>query len=151
MCFKPHSKMLNKNSFNKVSKIDLPGREAASVFVLNRHVLFGLLAFIMLAALFASLIYQQFRFIKGEQKKEGYVVAENAKEKLQQALTNSLSATKILSFFIDQNGVVKNFDSVAAEILRTNKGIDILELVPGGVIQYVYPLQGNENVLGYNI
>ena len=26
-----------------------------------------------------------------------------------------------------------------------------MELVPGGIIQHVYPLQGNENVIGYNI
>jgi hypothetical protein len=118
--------MLNKNSFNKESKINLPGQKDKALPVLNRHVLFGILAFIMLAALSVLLIYQQYRIIKQEQKKEGFAEAENAKEKLQLALTNSLSATKILSFFIDQNGEVKNFDSVAAQILSTNKGIDIL-------------------------
>ncbi len=143
--------MSKENSFTKESKIDLPGRKDKAVTVLNRHVLFGILAFIILAVLSASLIYQQYRINKQEQKKEGFAVAENAKEKLQQALTNSLSATKILSFFIDQNGEVKNFDSVAAEILSTNKGIDALELVPDGVIKHIYPLQGNENVIGYNI
>ncbi len=143
--------MINKDSFNKESKINLTGRNATVASLLNRHVLFGILAFTILAALSASLIYQQYRIFKQEQKKQGYIVAEHAKEKLQEALANSLSATKILSFFIDQNGVVKNFDSVAAQILSTNKGIDALELVPGGVIQHIYPLQGNENVIGYNI
>jgi diguanylate cyclase len=123
--------MVNKNSFNKESKINLPGREGNVPPVLNKHVLFGILAFTILAALSASLIYQQYSIIKQEQKKEGYAVVENAKEKLQLVLTNSLSATKVLSFFIDQNGAVKDFDSVAAQILSTNKGIDILELVPG--------------------
>ena len=78
-------------------------------------------------------------------------MANNAKDRLQEALKNSLSATKILAFFIDNNGVVKHFDSVAAEILSTNKNIDVLELVPDGVIQHVYPLKGNEGVIGYNI
>ena len=129
----------------------MPAREYKSAFVFNRNVLFGILAFIILASLSASLIYQQYRIFKQEQKKEGYGVAENAKERLQEALANSLSATRVLSFFIDQNGTVKHFDSVAAQILSTNKGIDALELVPGGIIQHVYPLQGNENVIGYNI
>lgn len=143
--------MLNKNSLNKEGKFNLPAREYKSAFVFNRNVLFGILAFIILASLSASLIYQQYRIFKQEQKKEGYGVAENAKERLQEALANSLSATRVLSFFIDQNGTVKHFDSVAAQILSTNKGIDALELVPGGIIQHVYPLQGNENVIGYNI
>ena len=143
--------MSEKKSSNQESKVDLPGGEQKLRPFLNPHVLYGLLAFVILAALFVSLIHQQYRIIKQEQKKEGYGVAEDAKEKLLQALANSLSATKILSFFIDQDGMVKNFDSVAAQILSTNKGIDALELVPGGIIQYVYPLQGNENVLGYNI
>ncbi len=149
--FKPDSKMSKENLFKQESRIDPPGRPGKSATVLNRHVLFGLLASIILATLFASLIYQHYSIIKQEQKKEGFTVAANAKENLQQALTNSLSATRILSFFIDQNGMVRNFDSIAAQILSTNKGIDALELVPGGVIQYVYPLQGNEKVLGYNI
>ena len=151
MLFKPESNMLNKNSFSNESKIDFPGREHKAVNVLNRPVLFGILTFVILATLFASLIYQQYRITKQEQKKAASAFVQNAEEKLQQVLINSLSATKILSFFIDQNGVVNNFDSVAAQILSTNKGIDVLQLVPGGVIKHVYPLQGNEKVLGYNI
>jgi sensor domain CHASE-containing protein len=40
---------------------------------------------------------------------------------------------------------------VSSQILQTNKNIDILELVPDGVIQYVYPLKGNEGIIGYDI
>lgn len=143
--------MLNKNSLDKAVKTDLPGRENKTVFNLNRPVLFGLLTFFILAALSASLIYQQYHIFKHDEKIEGYAVAENAKERLQEALANSLTATRVLSFFIDQNGVVNHFDSVAPQILSTNKGIDALELAPNGIIQHIYPLQGNENVIGYDI
>lgn len=151
MCFKPDSKMSKEILFTKKSKNNLPDLKGKAVSVLSRPVFFGLLTFFILAALSAWLVYQQYLILKEEQKKAGFVVLENTQERLQQALTNSLSATKILSFFIDQQGMVKNFDSVAAQILSTNKGIDALQLVPGGVIQHVYPLQGNEKILGYNI
>ena len=72
--------MSNKNLFKQKSGIDLAGYQGKSASVLNRHQLFGLLAFVILAALFASLIYQQYRIIKQEQKKEGFAVAANAKE-----------------------------------------------------------------------
>ena len=78
-------------------------------------------------------------------------MVNHAKDKLQEALASGLSATKILSFFIDNNGSVNNFDSVAPYVFSTNKNIDVLELVPDGVIRYVYPLKGNEQVMGYNI
>ena len=141
--------MVKKNSFIKKLKNYLPAQTGKSI--LNRHIGFGFLAFIILAVLFSSLIYQQYLIIKEEQKKEAYVMANNAKDKLQEALASGLSATKILSFFIDQNGTVKDFDSVAAQIFSTNKNIDVLQLVPGGVIKYVYPLKGNEKLIGYNI
>ena len=141
--------MVKKNSFIKKLKNYLPAQTGKSI--LNRHIGFGFLAFIILAVLFSALIYQQYLIIKEEQKKEAYVMANNAKDKLQEALASGLSATKILSFFIDQNGTVKDFDSVAAQIFSTNKNIDVLQLVPGGVIKYVYPLKGNEKLIGYNI
>ena len=143
--------MLTKDLIKEKIKNSLPGYTGKPDSFLKRHAAVGLLVFIILAILFGYLIYQRFLIIKQEQKKEAYVVVEAAKEKLQEAFTNSLLATKILSFFIDNNGAVKNFDSVAAQILSTNKNIDALQLVPGGVIQYMYPLKGNENVIGYNI
>ena len=143
--------MLTKDLIKEKIKNSLPGYAGKPDSFLKRHAAVGLLVFIILAILFGYLIYQRFLIIKQEQKKEAYVVVEAAKEKLQEAFTNSLLATKILSFFIDNNGAVKNFDSVAAEILSTNKNIDVLQLVPDGVIRYVYPLQGNEAVIGYNI
>ncbi len=136
---------------NEKLKIDLPKYTGKPGFLLNRHVMFGLLSFFMLAILFGSLIYQRHLIIMQEQKKEALHVANNAKDRLQESLAYSLSATKILAFFIDNNGTVKNFDSVAAEIFNTNGYIDVLHLAPVGVVQYVYPLKGNESLIGYNI
>jgi PAS domain S-box-containing protein len=119
--------------------------------VFNRHIVLGLLAFLFLAILFGSLIYQRYLIIKQEQKKEAFVMANNTRDRLREVLANSLSATRILAFFIDNDGIVKNFDSVAAQVLSTNKHIDALELVPDGVIRQVYPARGNEGIIGYNV
>ncbi len=126
-------------------------QHVGSGFNYSRHILLGLSAFIVLAFLFGILIYERYQILKQTQKKEASVAAENAKEKIQETLEHSFSATRILTFFIDDSGTVKNFDSVAAEILSADKDIDALELVPGGVIKNIYPLKGNEMVIGYNI
>lgn len=56
-----------------------------------------------------------------------------------------------LSHAVDANGQVHDFDSIAAHIIQTSGRVDILELVPNGVIEYAYPLDGNESVIGYDI
>lgn len=122
-----------------------------SFTLFNKPVLLGLISFILLAGLFSVLIYQRYLILKESQKKKAYEVANEATDKLQQSLAYSLSATKILSFFVDNNGTVSNFDSIAKQIFASGNEIDALQLVPGGVIQYVYPLQGNERVIGYDI
>lgn len=119
--------------------------------LLNKPVILGLFFFLVLASLFSVLIYQRYLILKESQKKEAYDIANEAKDNLHQSLAYSLSATKILSFFIDNDGTVNNFDSIAAQIFLSGSEIDALQLVPGGVIRYVYPREGNSNVIGYDI
>ncbi len=118
---------------------------------MSRSILLSVFAFLILSLLFTLLIFQRLELVKEQKKKEAYEIVNQAKDKLQEALTHSLSATKTISFFIDQKGQVNDFDSIASQILGTSTDIDALQLVPGGIIQYVFPLQGNEAVIGYNI
>lgn len=119
--------------------------------ILSKPVLFSLLTFFSLASLFSVLIYERYQLERENRQKQAIENIHYTKDKLQAALTHSSAATRILAFLIDENGGINNFDSVAAQILESAQGIDVLQLVPGGVIKYVYPLQGNQNVIGYNI
>ncbi|WP_207060845.1 bifunctional diguanylate cyclase/phosphodiesterase [Motiliproteus sp. SC1-56] len=71
---------------------------------------------------------------------------------IERRLTRSLSATRILAQAVRQNGgAFAGFDDYAAEVLRSVDGISNLQLAPGGVVRHVYPLAGNEAVLGHDI
>ncbi|MBC7886999.1 MAG: PAS domain S-box protein [Ferruginibacter sp.] len=120
-------------------------------FIKNRYVFLGISTFTILAFLVGGLVYQRYLIKKASKKNEVRSVLINRKDKLQELLTQSISATKTLSFFVQQDGTVKDFDLIASQILTANPDIDALELVPDGVIRYVYPLKGNEAVLGYDI
>ncbi len=140
----------------KETKISAPlpkpvDRSTEPVSMLKRPIWLGLLSFLILSCLFALLVFQRYQLINDVMEKEAYEIVNQAKEKLQQALTHSLSATKTLTFFIDKNGQVNNFDSIASQILKSGNDIDAIQLVPGGVIDHVYPLAGNETVIGYDI
>ena len=52
---------------------------------------------------------------------------------------------------MEEYGVPQDFAAIAKEILEANKYIDALELTSEGVITHVYPLEGNESAIGYNI
>ena len=118
---------------------------------IKKPVTTGVLTFLALLLLTQLIAYQHHLLFRSTQLKEQANAANVAKEKLQKALANSLSATQTLSFILKTYGFHNDFDSVAKQLLSSNKYIDALELVKGGLITNVYPLKGNELALGYNI
>jgi PAS domain S-box-containing protein len=76
---------------------------------------------------------------------------EEASSRLRENLNQSLSVTKSLNFIIENYGVPDNFDKFCEDILSANQNIQAIEVVEKGVISKVYPLHGNEMVLGYDI
>ena len=143
--------MLYKKPYLKNNKLNSTGKAVNPFIYFSRPPVLGIITFLLLSLLFSLLIYQRYQLVKENRKKEAYEIVNLAKDKLQEALLYSLSATKTLTFFIDRNGQVNNFDSIAAQILESGICIDALQLVPGGVIRYMYPGKGNEKVIGYNI
>ena len=79
-------------------------------------------------------------------------VANAQANAIERRLQRSLSATRFLALEIkQQNGSIADFESFADEILSSIGGISNLQLAPGGVIQRIHPLQGNEKAIGHNI
>lgn len=48
------------------------------------------------------------------------------------------------------NGNIANFDAVTARLLRVNPRLRAWSVSPGGVVQKVAPLEGNEKLLGFD-
>ncbi|MCW5907162.1 MAG: PAS domain S-box protein [Chitinophagales bacterium] len=111
----------------------------------------GLLVFTALLTLTQVISYQRSLLFKNSRTRELTNAANVAKEKLQIALGYSKSATQTLRLIVATYGIQDNFDSVAASILQTHRFIDAVQLTKGGMITHVYPLQGNEAVIGYDI
>ncbi|MDP4265136.1 MAG: PAS domain S-box protein [Bacteroidota bacterium] len=111
----------------------------------------GLVTFFLLSSVSLYIISQRYNIEKSHERRAAENMAESAADRLQQSLQYSLSATEALAMTIGKNGLPGNFDSVAAYILKNNKYIDVLSLVPAGVVKYIYPLKGNEASLGLNL
>ena len=79
----------------------------------------------------------------------GTVVASS----LERQLEASLSSTFILASLIRQSEdrMIRDFNSVAAELIETFGGIDSLQLAPQGIVSQIYPLEGNEQAIGHDL
>lgn len=87
--------------------------------------------------------------VSSEQEVEFF--AEAIEQNIRRSLNNSFSAALTLAFTLDNEGNSDEFELVAAQILDRHAEIAAVQLVPGGVISQVYPLEGNEVVIGYDI
>ena len=71
---------------------------------------------------------------------------------LQEQIEHSLSATSALAALVRQgNGTIREFESLAAEMLPYYPGTSALQLAPSGVITQIHPARGNEGAFGHNL
>lgn len=96
----------------------------------------------------ASLLRNMAERQRGVLTAEGSVYAQRIGHRLQEWM----SATQMLAAVVQQDrGAVRNFEETASSILELFPGVSALQLAPNGVIEYVYPLPGNEVVVGSDL
>jgi sensor domain CHASE-containing protein len=111
----------------------------------------GLVVFLVGMVLTQYAAYQRYLISKESERQDIIQETNTVQDQLKTALSYSLSAAKTLAFIVEEYGVPEDFNRVAAEILESNKFIDALELTSRGTITHVYPLEGNEQAIGYDI
>jgi PAS domain S-box-containing protein len=119
--------------------------------LVSKPLLFSICIFCIIGLLISVIIYQRYKGYIADQNQRAEQILDDTKNRLQLALNQSLLSTNLLAFITKDENLKQKFDSIAAGILKNNQYIDILELVPNGVITHAYPLKGNESVIGYNI
>lgn len=70
---------------------------------------------------------------------------------IDQTLKNCYTTTLTLALTIDNNGIPENFDIIGKRLLESNNSISAVQMVPNGVIKYIYPMKGNEAAMGLDI
>jgi len=111
----------------------------------------GMIAFVILLSFTCYFSIQRYQVTNAQEAFVAYTLVNEAKNRMQEVFSYSISATELLGFLVTEYNAIENFDSVAAKMFEHQKYIDAIELVPGGIICCVYPLEGNESVVGYNI
>ncbi len=111
----------------------------------------GLGMFLVLTVLTQLLVYFWYQSARYTEIQRLSNQANAKKERVHVTLTSTLSSTRTLAFIVEEYGIPEDFDRIAEKLLQVNPLVDAIELLQGGVITHVYPVNGNEAAIGYNI
>ncbi|WP_373495155.1 ATP-binding protein [Aquiflexum sp.] len=114
-------------------------------------VLTGFIGFLLTLTLTQLISYRGFQLYQSSEQQSVINQKNSLEKKIAFGLRHSFSAIKTLAYLEENFGITGNFEEVAREILESNQHIDAIQLLEGGSITHVYPLEGNESVIGYNI
>ncbi|GAA0894011.1 hypothetical protein GCM10009122_36910 [Fulvivirga kasyanovii] len=118
---------------------------------MKRSFIIGLCVFLLTLFLTQFLAYQQYHIVREHEAKKVQHELHTLSDRVKVMLKYSMSATRILGFIVEKYGVPEDFDSIAEDILKSHKYIDALQLTRNGVITHVYPREGNEAAVGFDI
>nr|WP_315251932.1 PAS domain S-box protein [uncultured Flavobacterium sp.] len=111
----------------------------------------GFSIFLILSIGVVFLIFQRFQIIKVTERREMGMTLENLHQNIEQCLKSCYTTTLTLALTINDNGTPDNFDLISSQLLSSNNSISSVQLVPNGVIKYVYPLEENRSALNLNL
>ncbi len=115
-----------------------------------KSLLFGFLAFLLVLAITIFVGYQQIQFQEKKDKEELLRELSHVTDRFRNILYSDISAANSFAIVYKEFGDRKNFDSLAAQVLRQHKFVEVLQLTVNGVITNVYPLKGYEETIGIN-
>lgn len=111
----------------------------------------GFSVFFCLSSIIGYTVYQQYRIIEEDERRTMNNSLQIINKNIEQSLKNCYTTTLSLALTIDDKGIPQNFDHVGKQLMDSNSSINAVELVPDGVIKYIYPMRGNEAAMHLNL
>jgi PAS domain S-box-containing protein len=111
----------------------------------------GFITFLFLSYVAGFIAWQQYKLIKEGEQREMNNILHVVHQNIEQSLKNCYTSTLTLALTINDKGLPENFDYVGKKLIETNANISTVQLVPNGIIKYIYPLKGNEAALNLNV
>jgi PAS domain S-box-containing protein len=126
-------------------------RRFLTAWVVARPVVAGLIVFLLMQAVVAYIVYQRAMILRENDRREMSNLLHVVYGNVEQSLKNSSTAALTLALTINDEGVPENFETVGKQLTIANPAITAVQLVPGGVITKIYPLEAHKAAIGYDI
>lgn len=108
--------------------------------------------FLLSLSLTMYLSYTEYQLRLSNEREEVIFKLNELENRLYNALNNGVSAAKTLGFFAqNQEDITTDFEKIGKEILYSNPLVDVIQYLDSVTIVAVYPLAGNEVVIGYDV
>lgn len=117
----------------------------------RRSLTISIITAVLLIAITSFIAYNRYLYYKEIESRHLQQSAYQAKNAIEDFLQRGVSVVKTLAFLTETYGELRNFESIAARLRDEKQCFYAIELLEKGVIRKVYPLQGNESVIGYDI
>lgn len=95
--------------------------------------------------------YQKYLLNSYNDKQNTINHLNDVSDKLESTLNIAFSSAQTLAFIVENYGIPEDFQAIGKKLLSTNKNIEAIQLLQNGIITHIYPLKGNEVVIGYNV
>ena len=112
------------------------------------------IAFIVTLLVSSGAVWLHTNIIRRDNREEALALSGYQASVLNQYLDGALSATYALAVVLRENGYHVNppaFERLATDLLRFHPGAASLQYAPGGVVQHIVPLAGNERAIGHDL
>lgn len=118
---------------------------------LNKPKSTGFIVFLSLSVVFSYISIQQYHIEKQNKKDEMDNTLKVLRQNIEQSLKNCYTTTLTLALTINDDGIPEDFNSIGQRLIESNNSIEAVQLVPNGIIRYIYPMKDNEAAMGLNI
>jgi len=111
----------------------------------------GIVVFVSSLLFVGFVLTLRYKILEENRRREMSNIINVVHQNFEQVLKNSYTTTITLAMSINDKGVPDDFYQIAPQLLKSNDCIDAVQMVPGGIIKYIYPLKGNKAALGFDI
>ena len=131
--------------------LNTPITQRISSWFSQKPRLSGIMAFLFLMPFVYFAISLRYKIIRENEHREMSNILNVVQRNMDQIYKNSYTTTLTLALTINDKGIPEDFNLVGKQLVESNPSIDAVQLVPNGVIKYIYPIKGNEAALNYDI
>ena len=111
----------------------------------------GLIFFLSLLTLISLIVAQRYQLFKENKEREIANILDGVEKNIEQSIKNSYNIALTLGLTVNNDGIPIGFKAIAEKLIKSNPEFQAVQLVPNGVIKYLYPLKGNEAALNIDL
>lgn len=121
--------------------------------IVTRNRTVSISVFVLLMVITQFLAYQNYLLLQSEHKQILLTEINTYHSKIETLLQSARAAATTLAYIVQtKQNQIDSFDEIGRLLVTPNSFLDAIQLVNAqGAITQVYPMTGNEDVIGYNI